>query len=81
LYIYIYVEKRREKNAGDEKVLLRNQATIAQVITKPNVCMVAQSLARIREDALRNFLFIEKFPSIVTHEGFLSFFKGNHFIE
>jgi hypothetical protein len=52
--IDIYVENRREKNAGEEKVLLRNQAIIAQVISKPRR-MVAQSVTRIREGGLRNF--------------------------
>jgi hypothetical protein len=38
--LIIYIEIRKEKNRRDEKVLLRNQATIAQVITEPNVWLL-----------------------------------------
>lgn len=44
IYIYTYKKKRKRKESGDEKVLLRNQATIAQVITKPNVWLLNRLL-------------------------------------
>lgn len=52
------VEKRREKNARDEKVLLRNRATIAQVITKLNVWLLNR-LLELEKATYAIFCFIQ----------------------
>jgi hypothetical protein len=38
--MYIYIKERKEKERGREKVLLRNQTTIAQVIAKPGAWLL-----------------------------------------
>jgi hypothetical protein len=40
MYMYIYIKERKEKERGREKVLLRNQTTIAQVIAKPGAWLL-----------------------------------------
>ena len=58
IYPNMCSKKRREKNARDEKVLLRNRATIAQVITKLNVWLLNRML-ELEKATYAIFCFIQ----------------------